>query len=365
MRAKSLVLPVAAASKDTTTGTPDTSLDGSMRSFSTIGDTNTLSGFESIQHSEEKMEDSFSQEADVVLYVGGKEFDEHSFLLRNCSDYFDTAITKNLMEGVTWPMYFDFPHRDPNQWDLIRELIRPFPRKSINLKNLKIVLPWMEALGVHQGMEECDHVLFEQLGGKYLKEIAPQKEDRLEQLQAYVHLILDGLVTAADFQLTTSKGFLVSIIKTIVPTHPVLLQPHDCGILAKLMDSDDECRRELWPAVVVYLPEEHRDTPWQESKALLEAMGLEAFQKALYFGIKTHLAVTELSGVEKRALSWLRRRPRRREEREKQKLIKEQEMEEEKKEEERNEAAREIGGGFGGGFDLEQQLKRLQQLERL
>ena len=62
-------------------------------------------------------------------------------------------------------MRFGFPDKNPEDWKLLREVIKPFPKKSIDSSNVKVLLPWFDKLLIDRGLEACDSY--------YSKEVLP------------------------------------------------------------------------------------------------------------------------------------------------------------------------------------------------
>jgi BTB/POZ domain len=95
---------------------------------------------------------------DTIVVVGGKEFHESSHNLRLLSNYFDAAFRSGMKESQT--KRFEFPDKDPEEWECIMSMCAPFSTTKINKDNLRMAYGWFNELGITSGLEECDQVLF-------------------------------------------------------------------------------------------------------------------------------------------------------------------------------------------------------------
>jgi hypothetical protein len=94
---------------------------------------------------------------EVTVVVGGKEFVEDIHQLCHLSEYFAAAVRSGMKEAAT--KRFEFPERDPEEWDLISELFQPFPMRQITAENVHTVLNWFDFLVVPRGFVNCDRAL--------------------------------------------------------------------------------------------------------------------------------------------------------------------------------------------------------------
>ncbi|CAB9501340.1 expressed unknown protein [Seminavis robusta] len=97
------------------------------------------------------------EEPDVTIVVGGVEFKEYGQTLRCWSDFFDTALSSGMKEAVT--KRFEFPDRDPKEWEWIVSLMSPIAPVTVDKENLPIALSWFDQLSSPIGMKECGGVL--------------------------------------------------------------------------------------------------------------------------------------------------------------------------------------------------------------
>jgi len=95
---------------------------------------------------------------DVVLVVGGKEFQEHSRHLCHYSKYFEAAFRSGMKEAQEGK--FTFPDDKPSEWEQIRFFLKPFADVTkINHDNIETVLLWFDKLEVREGMKYCEDYL--------------------------------------------------------------------------------------------------------------------------------------------------------------------------------------------------------------
>jgi hypothetical protein len=95
-----------------------------------------------------------SEEPDVVIVVGGKEFGEYRQLLRLWSGFFDALFRSGMKESET--NRIELADKDPKEWELISSIVAPFSSNKVTMDNVQIVLPWFHGLLCPQGMEQCN-----------------------------------------------------------------------------------------------------------------------------------------------------------------------------------------------------------------
>lgn len=104
-----------------------------------------------------KKEDQSTPELDLLVVVGGEEFWENSTDLGCFSDYFQEVLGSGMKESqerkIEWKL------RDPQEWKLIRELLKPNSLVDITETNIQIVVDWYEFLQVPGGLQKCDKAL--------------------------------------------------------------------------------------------------------------------------------------------------------------------------------------------------------------
>ena len=98
-----------------------------------------------------------SIEPDTVVVVGGVEFKEYSQHLSMWSDYFNRGLKSGMQEAAT--KRFEFPHRDPKEWEMITTFVTPFARNTVTFRNVFILVSWFDELCSAKGMSICDEFL--------------------------------------------------------------------------------------------------------------------------------------------------------------------------------------------------------------
>ena len=115
---------------------------------------------------------------DVIVVVGGTEFEEYSRHLCSFSDYFHAALrpttrdessyqpTTTTMTTTTTTTSIkkrlEFPNKDPMEWELVRTVLRPFGTK-IGQDNVTTLVPWLDALCCQEALQECDTLLHSEI----------------------------------------------------------------------------------------------------------------------------------------------------------------------------------------------------------
>jgi hypothetical protein len=95
---------------------------------------------------------------DVTVVVGGKEFEEFSRHLCCFSDYFHAALRSGMRETDAPTMRFEFPDKDPQEWELVRTMLRPFGCK-LTQDNVTVLVPWFDELCCQEALQECDKLI--------------------------------------------------------------------------------------------------------------------------------------------------------------------------------------------------------------
>jgi BTB/POZ domain len=97
---------------------------------------------------------SSSEDGDVVVVVGGKEFVEDSRMLCYLSEYFQAAFRSGMKESLT--SRFEFPDEDPAGWELFMKFAKPFAGTTDTAENLDTILHWCDKLLVKADKGELD-----------------------------------------------------------------------------------------------------------------------------------------------------------------------------------------------------------------
>lgn len=63
----------------------------------------------------------------------------------------------------TREMTFRFTDKEPEEWEFIMSLCRPFATTKVDKKNLDVALAWFGELCITLGLKVCDRILLELL----------------------------------------------------------------------------------------------------------------------------------------------------------------------------------------------------------
>lgn len=191
---------------------------------------------------------------DVIVVVGGKEFEEYSYNLRSWSDYFDAAFRSGMKESKY--KRFEFPDRNPEEWSWILSLVAPMSSERLTNENFLKALPWFDELCSRQGLDECDRVL----SSEVLPEILPANFDfntLLSNVDVYKDMaenfekVLGFLRTSHKYSLPKSKASCSSIVCHVLNNAPFLALEGGDSVrerLVSVIKDDPECLNEFWPA---------------------------------------------------------------------------------------------------------------------
>jgi hypothetical protein len=95
---------------------------------------------------------------DVIVVVGGKEFEEFSRHLCCFSDYFNVALRSGMRGADAPTMRFEFPDKDPEEWELVKTILRPFG-PQLSQHNVTTLVPWFDELCCREALQECDKLI--------------------------------------------------------------------------------------------------------------------------------------------------------------------------------------------------------------
>lgn len=205
---------------------------------------------------------------DVTVVVGGKVFPEQSRFLCCWSGYFEAAFRSGMKETVT--RRFEFPDRDPEEWDWILSLLVPFSPVQLTLDKLEVALSWFDFLCISRGLERCDQVLHDAVLQIPLRTPAGFSK------------YLDFLSTSLQFNLPRSKAQYFQLVRAVFNRSPSYLHQEHLDTIALLIISHDECRTELWSLLEKYLPAPIADKEQQDCllhTGALQSLVLTEIQK--------------------------------------------------------------------------------------
>ena len=179
---------------------------------------------------------------DMVVVVGKENFRESSRWLRCTSGYFDAAFRSGMKEAQE--MRFEFPDKDPKEWELIRELLCPFPKIKIMEENIETVLSWFDFLSVERGLDECDRVLEGIIDGHW--EAIIDDENVLSFSQHSAAGLVHGLAISTRYNLELAKESALLAVNKNFEYFPYLWDLKDLQSLGSLLASDDESFNIWW-----------------------------------------------------------------------------------------------------------------------
>ena len=89
------------------------------------------------------------------------------------SGYFDAALRGQAKKSKT--MKFEFPQRDPNEWEWILSLFTPLPSARLSKDNITTALSWFAELRSPVGLEACDSFYTQIIRGYKFRFFAEQR----------------------------------------------------------------------------------------------------------------------------------------------------------------------------------------------
>ena len=187
---------------------------------------------------------------DVTVIVGNEEFEEYSRELCCWADYFYAAVRSGMEETRT--LKFEFPHRDPEEWKLIRSLMKPFATEKVTADNMDVALSWFDELRCEHGLKECDRVLNRTI----LSIIHPQKQttvDRESMIENVDHF-LDTLSRSIQYGLEQSKQSCIATLVRVIEEAPKALNEERLKALLSCVRDDDDSSNILWVSLSRHLP---------------------------------------------------------------------------------------------------------------
>jgi hypothetical protein len=188
-------------------------------------------------------------EPDVTIVVGGVEFKELGSFLCYWSEYFSAALASGMKETET--KHFEFPDRDPEEWEWIISLMVPMSKVKLTKEKLDVALSWFDELCCPVGLEECDRILCEETLEQLAREVRSGEYD-LETTAS----LLDVLDTAVRYQLHHSKKRCLERLGNVLPQSGQN-RTVDLKMLERivsLIKVDEECKnglkhplKDFWP----------------------------------------------------------------------------------------------------------------------
>ena len=197
-----------------------------------------------------------SEEPDVQVVVGGKVFYEYSQILCCISDYFDAALVRCSTMKEASTKEFEFPERDPEEWQFLMDIMAPASRTRLPPEKLLAIFRWADELCIPQLPLQCDDLWANQvLAQLYEYHIDPntKKATKLSKPEYYAKLI-DACEISIRFQLQRSFNGLFAILSQALNSEPHELTLDSLQQLLSWMNQE-KIRNLFWPFLEQYLPE--------------------------------------------------------------------------------------------------------------
>ncbi|CAB9517514.1 expressed unknown protein [Seminavis robusta] len=182
-------------------------------------------------------------EPDVTIVVGGVVFKEYGPSLRCWSQYFDTALDIGMKESAT--KHFEFPHRDPKEWEWIVSLMAPLSTVKITKDKLLIALSWFDELCSRAGLEECDRVISNVL--------EPLAAEQTEDVAAAIHVV-EALETSVQYGLIHSQENCFELLHMLLTKSPNTFSEDSLRRMVLLVKGNEKCRDSLMKSLGTFLP---------------------------------------------------------------------------------------------------------------
>ncbi|CAB9499654.1 expressed unknown protein [Seminavis robusta] len=188
---------------------------------------------------------------DVVVIVGDTEFEEYSHNLRCWSGYFDGAFRSGMKESES--KRFEFPDKDPKEWELIRSLFVPLSKAKVTQENYPILHPWFEMLCCKSGLDDCDDVVC-----KVVSRV------RVKKSTGCVERIVSVATKCIEWNRNIPKDKCLDVLKSVLqdPSDWTLDATGVLSILALVAKDESVCKT-LWPLVKTFLPSEMATSEFQ------------------------------------------------------------------------------------------------------
>ncbi|CAB9507287.1 expressed unknown protein [Seminavis robusta] len=191
-------------------------------------------------------------EPDVTIVVSGQEFLEYSQMLCSWSDYFEKALTSGMKESKS--KRFEFPDRDPKEWEMIVALVKPLASMKLDKSNVFTALSWFSELCSPQGLQECDCVLSSLL--EAVVTVASSHE-----------MVLDILDASLNFCLPRSKERSFATVKSILDNAELMPEKAWVQRFITVAQGHKDCLGDMWNALETHLPTSFSE---KQKTALLE-----------------------------------------------------------------------------------------------
>ena len=218
-----------------------------------------------------------SIEPDLTIIVGGVEFQQYSQTLCSWSEYFDKALKSGMKESHS--KRFEFPDRDPKEWEWIMELSSNLTTEELSKDNIYTALDWYDLLCSRRGLDKCDFTLFYKIIPELGLDSARNQNtsllnsDHMAVMRKRLDRLLDALEASMKYQLPRTKADCLGILQKVMKGKYTPCLVFTAGSLERLVSflkDDKECSDELWSSFEMHLTKSARE----QDKAFLISSGL-------------------------------------------------------------------------------------------
>jgi hypothetical protein len=156
-------------------------------------------------------------------------------------------------------MTFEFPDKDPDEWQLMLKISEPFADVQIDETNLCTALEWCSEFCMPAGLRACDRALMKILHSKPYAWITNPSEIpeggvsisfRQEVLERFLHY----MESCYHFQLQNSGARCAGMLLVLLIDGPTLFREQDWGTICHLLAEQSALRDLTWGAFKSFLP---------------------------------------------------------------------------------------------------------------
>jgi hypothetical protein len=179
----------------------------------------------------------------ITVVVGETEFQESLCFLTANSGYI-----KGLYQMSPALDRIEMPSGDPNHWELVTSVLKPFSGITMNQENYYILLPWLDALQCTDGLMAADDVIEKMIVMPLLaKKQSDRSKDDVTHIVAVLGLCVDNNRSGP---ISSCIRFLLQMLRD--PNQP--FEAEDIICILRLIVKSEACQLKMWSSVRRYLP---------------------------------------------------------------------------------------------------------------
>ena len=203
-------------------------------------------------------EDPIMEEKDVLLIVGGTEYQESSHFLCYWSEYFAAAFRSGMKEEIT--KRFVFPHRDPEEWSQLKDTLNPFHKDHATWTNIDSLLPFASELGIRKLINHADTLVFK---------IFPRRnfDGQFSCDPYYAHKTIKKMLKALSlihqYNLKRCRPMVFNYIEECWSRRPCIFWDN-CEELFEILAENKDLRDRLWYLIRPYVPSKMKSLSHEE-----------------------------------------------------------------------------------------------------